>query len=77
MNTPRTDAAWRKYYDESADEMDMKELMSALEVEAQELSTMLAKCADTLDEVRTGEDFECVCHEAADDARELLTRHKL
>lgn len=36
MNTPRTDAAWRKYYDESADEMDMKELMSALEHELNE-----------------------------------------
>lgn len=39
-----------------------------------QLRAMLTRCADLLDEVRTGEDFECLCHDAAEEARELLSQ---
>lgn len=40
----------------------------------EQLRACLIECADLLDEVRTGEDFECVCSEQADKARELATQ---
>lgn len=46
--------------------------LSALRQDKARMTGQLAMCADLLDEVRTGEDFECVCSDAADAARAAM-----
>lgn len=44
--------------------------------EVAQLRKELKECADLLNEVRKGEDFECLCHEAAEKAEALLKSTK-
>lgn len=44
--------------------------------EVVELRKQLKECADLLSEVRTGEDFEVLCHEAAEKTEALLKSTK-
>lgn len=46
--------------------------LAALWQDKARLADQLTKCADLLNEVRTGEDFECVCGDAADAARAAM-----
>lgn len=48
------------------------EYVSHLELAKAKLEKELINCADILDEVRTGEDFECVCSNAAESARHAM-----